>query len=211
MGDNPVRLGLVASLARPGGNVTGINFFVTELTTKRLGLLRELVPSAARVGVLVNPTQVTNTEVTLKDAETAARAAGLQIMVLNASTNSEINTVFAGFVRERPDALVVAADAFFTARRVQLALLAVLHRVPAIYPIRPFAQAGGLVSYGTSLRDALRQAGVYVGRILKGAKPADLPVVQASKFELVVNAETARALGLAVPPSLVARADEVIE
>ena len=211
MGDDPVRLKLVASLARPGGNVTGINFFVTELTAKRLGLLRELVPSAARVGVLVNPTQVTNTEVTLKDAETAARATGLQIMVLNASTNSEINTVFAGFVRERPDAMVVAADAFFTARRVQLALLAVLHRVPAIYPIRPFAQAGGLVSYGTSLPDAFRQAGVYVGRILKGAKPADLPVVQASKFELVVNAETARTLGLAVPPTLLARADEVIE
>src|SRR5262245_40549936 len=192
MGDDPVRLGLVDSLARPGGNVTGINFFVTELAEKRLELLRELVPSAARVGVLVNPTQVTNTDVTLKDVAAAARAIGLQIRTLNASTSGEINTIFAGFVRERPDAIFVGPDAFFSTRRVQLALLAVLHRMPAIYPIRLFTQAGGLVSYGTNLADGYRQAGTYIGRILKGAKPADLPVVQASKFELVLNAETAR-------------------
>jgi putative ABC transport system substrate-binding protein len=211
VGDDPVRLGLVASLARPAGNLTGINFFVTELAAKRLALLRELVPTATRVAVLVNPAEATNTETTLKDVETAAGALGLEIKKLNASTSREIDTTFETFVRERPDAIFVGADAFFTTRRVQLALLAVLRRVPAIYPVRPFAEAGGLMSYGTSLSDAYRQVGAYAGRILKGAKAADLPVVQASKFELVVNAATARMLGLTVPATLLATADEVIE
>jgi putative ABC transport system substrate-binding protein len=161
--------------------------------------------------VLVNPAEATNTEATLKDVETAAHAMGLQVKKLNASTSSEINVAFASFMRERPDAIVVGADAFFTTRRVQLALLAVLHRMPVVYPIRPFTEAGGLMSYGTSLTDAYRQAGVYTGRILKGAQPMDLPVVRATKFALVINAETARILGLDVPATLLATADEVIE
>jgi putative tryptophan/tyrosine transport system substrate-binding protein len=209
--DDPVRLGLVASLARPGGNLTGINFFAEELAAKQLELLRELVPAAARVAVLVNPANVAGTETTVRDVKAAARAKGLQIQVLNASTSREIDAAFATFVRERPDAIFVGPDAFFTARRLQLALLAVLHRVPAIYPVRPFAEAGGLMSYGASLMDAYRQVAVHTGRILKGAKVAELPVVQASKFELVINHQIARMLGLAVPPTLLATADEVIE
>jgi putative tryptophan/tyrosine transport system substrate-binding protein len=209
--DDPVRLGLVASLARPGGNLTGINFFAEELAAKRLELLRELVPAAARVAVLVNPANVAGTETTVRDVEAAARAIGLQIQVLNANISREIDAAFATFVRERPDAIFVGPDAFFTARRLQLALLAVLHRMPAIYPLRPFAEAGGLMSYGASLTGAYHQAGVHTGRILKGAKPADLPVVQSTKFELVINAQTARMLGLDIPPTLLARADEVIE
>ena len=180
------------------------------MTAKRLELLRELVPAAARVAVLVNPTSP-NTEATLRDVEAAARAMGLQIQVLNASTSGEINAAFATFVRERPDALFVGNDPFFTSRRVQLVHLAARHAVPATYSARQFAEVGGLMSYGANLTDAFRQVGVYTGRILKGAKPADLPVVQASKFELVINAETARMLGLTVPPTLLARADEVIE
>jgi putative ABC transport system substrate-binding protein len=211
IGDDPVRLGLVASLARPGGNVTGISFLVTELAAKRLALLRELVPAVTRIAVLVNPAEATNTEATLKDVETAARVIGVEIKRLNASSSSEINAAFATLVRERPDAIFVGVDAFYTARRVQLALLAMLHKIPVIYPIRPFVEAGGLMSYGTSLTDAYRQAGVYTGRILKGAKPVDLPVARATKFELVINAETAGMLGLTVPPSLLATADEVIE
>jgi len=211
IGDDPVRLGLVASLARPGGNMTGISFLVTELAAKRLALLRELVPAVTRIAVLVNPAEATNTEATMKDVETAARVMGLEIERLNASSSREINAAFATVVRERPDAIFVGVDAFYTARRVQLALLAMLHRIPVIYPIRPFAEAGGLMSYGTSLTDAYRQAGVYTGRILKGAKPVDLPVARATKFELVINAETARMLGITVPPSLLATADEVIE
>ena len=211
MGDDPVRLGLVASLARPGGNVTGVNFLVTELAAKRLALLRELVPAITRIAVLVNPAEATNTEATLKDVEAAARVMGLTVTALNASTSGEINGAFATVARERPDALLVAPDAFYTARRVQLALQAMLHRIPVIYPIRPFTEAGGLMSYGTRLTDAYHQAGIYAGRILKGAKPVDLPVVRATKFELVINAETARMLGLTVPPSLLATADDVIE
>jgi putative ABC transport system substrate-binding protein len=211
IGDDPVRLGLVASLARPGGNVTGISFLVTELSAKRLELLRELVPAVTRIAVLVNPAEATNTEAILKDVETAARVMGLAIKQLNASTSGEINAAFATLARERPDAIFVATDAFFTARRVQLALLAMLHRIPVIYPIRPFTEAGGLMSYGTSLTDTYRQAGVYAGRILKGAKPVDLPVARPTKFELVINAETARMLGLTVPTSLLATTDEVIE
>ena len=210
-GDDPVRLGLVASLARPGGNLTGINFFTAELAAKRLELLRELVPAATRVAVLVNPANATNTETTLRDVEPAARALGLQIHVLNASTSREIDAAFATFVRERPDALFVGPDPFFVSRRVQLANLAARYAVPMTSASRDFAEAGGLMSYGTNIADAYRQIGVYAGRILKGAKPADLPVVQASKFELVINAQTARMLGLTVPPMLLARADEVIE
>ena len=199
--EDPVRLGLVASLARPGGNLTGINFFNAELVAKRLELLRELVPAATRVAVLVNPANAATTETTLRDVEAAARAMGLQIQVLNASTNREIDAAFATLARERPDALFVGGDAFFTIRRVQLAQLATLHKIPAIYASREHAEAGGLLSYGTSFPDTYRQLGVYTGRILKGAKPADLPVVQASKFELVINAQTARMLGLTVPPA----------
>jgi putative ABC transport system substrate-binding protein len=209
--EDPVRLGLVASLARPGGNLTGINFFNAELVAKRLELLRELVPGATRVAVLVNPANATTTETTLRDAEPAAHAMGLQIQLLNASTNREIDAAFATLPRERPDALFVGGDAFFTVRRVQLAQLATLHKIPAIYASREHAEAGGLLSYGTSFPDTYRQLGTYTGRILKGAKPADLPVVQSSKFELVINAQTARMLGLEVPPTLLARADEVIE
>jgi putative ABC transport system substrate-binding protein len=211
VGDNPARLGLVASLSRPGGNATGINFFQSEVTAKRLGLLRELVPAAARVAVLVNPANATNTESTLRDVEIAARAIGLQIQVHSADTSREIDAAFATFVRERPDALFVGASPFFTSRRVQLIQLEARHAVPAAYASRQIVEAGGLMSYGASLTDAFRQLGVYAGRILKGAKPADLPVLQATKFELVINAQTARMLGLTVPATLLARADEVIE
>ena len=210
-GEDPVKLGLVASLARPGGNLTGVNLVISELTAKRLGLLRELVPGAARVAVLVNPANATNTETTLRDVEPAARAMGLQIQILKVSTSGEIEAAFATFVHERPDALFVGNDAFLTSRRVQLVHLATRHAIPATYTVRDFAEVGGLMSYGVNITDALRQVGVYAGRILKDAKPADLPVVQASKFELVINAVTARMLGLTVPPTLLARADEVIE
>jgi putative ABC transport system substrate-binding protein len=209
--EDPVKLGLVASLARPGGNLTGINFFNAELIAKRLELLRELVPTAIRVAVLVNPADATNSENALRDVNVAARAMGLQIQVLNAGTSGEINAAFATFVRERPDALFVGGDAFFNSRRVQLANLASRHAIPAAYAGRDFAEAGGLMSYGSNLTDAFRPIGVYTGRILKGAKPVELPVMQSSKFELVINAETARMLGLTVPPSLLATADEVIE
>ena len=209
--DDPVRLGLVASLARPGGNLTGINFVSGELVAKRLELLRELVPGAARVAVLVNPANAAQTESTLSDVEPAARAIGLQIQVLNASTSREIDAAFATFARERPDAVFVASTAYFTSRRVQLVQLAARHAIPATYVGRQYVEIGGLMSYGANLTDVWRQLGVYTGRILKGAKPADLPVVQASKFELVINHQTARMLGLTVPPTLLARADEVIE
>jgi putative ABC transport system substrate-binding protein len=209
--EDPVRLGLVASLARPGGNLTGINLFNAEITAKRLDLLRELVSGAARVGVLVNPTNATTTESTLRDVAVAARATGLQIKVLNASTSREIEAAFASFMRERPDVLFIASDPYFNSRRAQLVVLAARHTIPATYAQRDFVEAGGLMSYGTNIADAFRQIGVYAGRILKGANPADLPVVQASKFELVINLPTARALDLEVPPTLLARADEVIE
>jgi putative tryptophan/tyrosine transport system substrate-binding protein len=210
-GDDPVRLGLVASLARPGGNLTGVNFFASELAAKQLELLRELVPAATRVAVLANPANATVTEPTLRDVQPAARAMGLQIQVLNADSSREINAAFANFTRDRPDALFVGPGPFLVSRRVQLTQLAVLHRMPAIYPVRQYVEAGGLMSYGASLTDAFRQVGVYTGRVLKGTKPSDLPVVQSAKFELVINVETARMLGLTVPPSLLARADEVIE
>jgi putative ABC transport system substrate-binding protein len=208
--DDPVRLGLVASLARPGGNLTGVNIFNAELGTKRLELLRELVPTATRLAVLMDPSG-SSPEAALRDLETAARAMGLQIQALNASSSREINVAFAAFMRERPDALFVGSGPFVTIRRVQLALLAARHAVPAAYAGREHAEVGGLLSYGTSVADAYRQVGVYTGRILKGAKPADLPVVQSTKLDLVINAETARLLNLTVPPTLLARADEVIE
>jgi putative ABC transport system substrate-binding protein len=209
--EDPVKLGLVASLARPGGNATGVNFFNIELTAKRLELLRELVPGVARLAVLVNPANATNTETTLRDVHSAARAMGLQIQVLNAATSREIDAAFATFGRERPDALFVGQDGFFTSRRLQLANMAARHAVPMTSASRDIAEVGGLMSYGSNVTDAFRQIGVYTGRILKGAKPADLPVMQSTKFELVINAQTARMLDLNVPQALLATADEVIE
>jgi putative tryptophan/tyrosine transport system substrate-binding protein len=209
--EDPVRLGLVASLARPGGNATGINFFSQEVLPKRLELLHELVPGATRVAVLVNPAAISTTETTLRDVASASRARGLHIHVFNASTSREINAAFAAFARERPDALYVGGDAFFQVRRAQLVNLASRHAVPATYGGREFVLAGGLMSYGSDLSDAYRQVGLYAGRIIKGGTPADLPVVQATRFELVINAETARMLGLEISPMLLARADEVIE
>jgi putative ABC transport system substrate-binding protein len=209
--EDPVRLGLVASLGRPGGNLTGVNFFAVELAAKRLELLRELVPEANRIAVLVSPANTLVTAATLRDVETAARVGGLQIQILNANDSREIDAAFATFVNERPDALFVGTGPFFTSRRVQLVHLATRHAIAAVYGVRQFAEVGGLMSYGASLTDAFRQIGDYTGRILNGAKPADMPVLQSSRFELVINAQSARTLGLAVPPSLLARADEVIE
>ena len=211
VGEDPVRLGLVASLARPGGNLTGINFFTVELAAKRPESLHELVPSAIRIAVLVDPAFPTTTESILRDVETAGRAMGLQIQVLTSSTSGEINAAFAAIARARPDAIYSGISPFLIDRRVQLAQLAARHAIPAIYQDRLYAEAGGLISYGANLTDAYRQVEVYTGRILKGARPAELPVVQSSKFELVINAETARMLDLTVPPQLLARADEVIE
>ena len=211
VGIDPVRLGLVASLARPGGNLTGINILSTELAAKRLELLRALVPGATRIAVLVDPTNAAGTDSTLRDVGAAARALGLQIQVLNASTSLELDAAFAALVSERSDALLVGSTPFLFDRRVQLAQLAARHAVPAIYQDRHHAEVGGLMSYGASLVDAYRHVGVYAGRILKGAKPVDLPVVQSTKFELVINVPTARMLGLNVPQALLATADEVIE
>jgi len=210
VGDDPVRAGIVASLARPGGNLTGVNFLASELAAKRLELLRELVPGAVRIAVLVNPANP-NAETVLRDVKAAALAMGLQIQVHNIGTIGEIDTAFADFVRQPPHALFVGPDPFFRARRVHLALLAAHHRLPATYSLRDYAEAGGLMSYGASLNDAFRQVGTYVGRILKGEKPADLPVAQSTKFELVINLQPARMLGLTVPPTLLTTADVVIE
>jgi ABC-type uncharacterized transport system substrate-binding protein len=209
--EDPVKLGLVASLGRPGGNATGINFFTAEVNAKRLGFLRELVPAAVRVAMLMNPSSTINTSSTLAEVEPAARALGLQIQIFNASTSREIDAAFAALVPARPDALFVAPDGFFTSRRVQLAALAARHALPATYSVRDYVEVGGLTSYGANLTDTYRQLGVFAGRILKGAKPADLPVVQSTRFELVINAQIARMLGLTVPQSLLAVADEVIE
>ena len=209
--EDPVKLGLVASLARPSGNLTGINFFNAELGAKRLELLRTLVPGAARVAILVNPANAQTTETTLRDLEPAGRAMGLQLQVLNASSSRDIDKAFEALARDRPDAVFVSLDTSFADRRVQLVHLASRHVIPATYALRDFVEAGGLMSYGTNFVDAYRQAGAYTGRILKGAKPADLPVVQSSKFELVINHQTARILGLTVPQSLLVAADEVIE
>jgi putative tryptophan/tyrosine transport system substrate-binding protein len=211
VGEDPVRLGLVASLARQGGNATGVHFLNTELTAKRLELLRELVPGAARVAVLVNPRNATSTETTLRDVQSSAQTMGLQIQVLSAANSREIDAAFASLGREPADALFVAPDVFFTSRRVQLATLAATYRIPATYPSRQAVEAGGLMAYDSDRVGMYRQVGAYTGQILKGANPADLPVLQSTKFELVINLNTARALGLEVPPTLLARADEVIE
>src|SRR5499427_3708588 len=210
VGEDPVKLGLVASLARPGGNATGINFFNLEVSAKRLGLLHDLVPKAVRIAVLVNPANAPTTETALRDIPEAAHAIGLQIQVLNASTSREIEAAFATLVRDRADALFVAPDIFFVGRPVQFATLAAHHRVPAAYTQRAFVEAGGLMSYGTAITDMWRQVGVYTGQILKGVKPADLPVAQSTKFEFVINLQTARALGLEVPNSIQLLADQVI-
>jgi ABC-type uncharacterized transport system substrate-binding protein len=211
VGEDPVGLGLVASFAQPGGNLTGINFFLGELTAKRLELLHELVPAATRVAVLVNPTNAARAEYTIRDAEKAALATALQIKIFMASTSGEIHAAFENIARERPDALFVGSDPFFTIRRVQLATLAARYGLPSSFASRDNVEAGGLMSYGTNINDAFRQVGVYTGRILKGEKPGDLPVVQSTKFELVINPGTAKALGLDIPPMLLARADKVIE
>ena len=211
VGEDPVKLGLVTTLARPGTNMTGVNFFASELSAKRLGLLRELVPRAARVAVLINPTNPASAETTVKDVQAAAPALGFQVQIFNASTIGEIDAAYTNLVRERAEALLVAGDGFFNSRRLQLAMLAVRYAVPATYAVREYAEAGGLMSYGTSFADTFRQVGINCGRILKGAKPADLPVLQSTKFDLVINMQAARMLGLDVPPTLLARADEVIE
>ena len=211
VGGDPVELGLVASLARPGGNATGINFFNLEVTAKRLRLLHELVPKAVRIAVLVNPANAPSTEFTLRAVQEAAPAIGLQTQVLNATTIAEIDAVFAGFAGEHPDALFLAGDAFFLDRRVQFATLTARDRIPATGNESPFVKAGGLMSYGTDLAETFRQVGNYTGRVLKGEKPADLPVQQPTKFELAINLTTARAIGIIVPDQLLALADEVIE
>jgi len=209
-GEDPVKLGLVESLARPGGNLTGINFFSAELVAKRLELLHELMPAATRIAALVNPSNPVS-EPTVRDLQTAAQVMGLQIHILNASSIREIEAAFGDLARERPGALYVPIEPLFTARRVHLAQLAARHAIPAVYGARDYVEVGGLISYGTSLTDGYRQLGVYSGRVLKGSKPSELPVLQSSKFELVINAATARMLDLTVPPTLIARADEVIE
>jgi putative ABC transport system substrate-binding protein len=211
VGDDAVKLGLVSSLARPGGNLTGVNFFGSEVVSKRLELLRELIPGVERLAVVVNPSNATVSEATVRDVEAAARGMGVHVQVFNAGTSREIDAAFANLVRERSDAVFVSGDAFLTSRRVQLATLAARYMIPSSFSQREVTEAGGLMSYAANFRDTYRQVGVYTGRILKGAKPAELPVVQSSKFELVINAQTARMLGLNVPDKLLALADEVIE
>jgi putative ABC transport system substrate-binding protein len=211
VGDDPVRLGLVTSLARPGGNLTGVNFFNTELAAKQLELLHELVPRATRVALFVNPANVANAESIEKGALPAGRAIGLQLQILRVSTNREIETTFETLAREPPDALFVSSDGFFNSRRVQFVQRAAHHRLPAIYSGREYSEIGGLISYGTNIAEAYRQVGIYAGTILKGAKPADLPVVQSTKLELIINAPTARMLSLTVPQTLLVAADDVIE
>jgi putative ABC transport system substrate-binding protein len=209
--DDPVKFGLVESLARPGGNATGINYLTAELVSKRFGLLRELVPSATRIAVLINPADVQTSESTRRDAQSAAAGFGLQVEFFEARTSDEIDTAFDTIGAARPHALFVGPGAFFNARRVQLSTLAARHAIPAAYSVRDYAEAGGLMSYGTNIADMFRQVGVYTARVLKGEKPADLPVVQAVKFEFVINLRTARSLKLAVPQSILVAADEVIE
>ena len=209
--EDPVRLGLVANLARPDGNATGVNFFVAEVVAKRLRLLHDMVPKAVRVAVLVNPSNVSTTEATLRVVQEAARAIGVQTEIVNATTISEIDAAFASFARERPDALFVAPDGFFASRAVQFATLTARDKIPAAFTERDTVAVGGLMSYGSDIADMYRQVGLYTGSILKGTKPADLPVLQSTKFEFVINLQTARALGIEVPSGLLAIADEVIE
>jgi len=211
VGEDPVKLGLVASLARPGGNATGINFLLQEVVAKRLAILLELQPKPSRIAVLLNPADAPVAETTLREVQEAARASALPIHILNASTNSEIDAAFAALASERADGLFVASSNYFHSRRVQLAVLAARYRVPVILPQRDFVEAGGLMSYGTDITDSIRQVGIYAGKVLKGAKPADLPVAQSTKFEFVINLQTARSLGIDVPATLLTRADKVIE
>jgi putative ABC transport system substrate-binding protein len=211
VGEDPVKLGLVESFNRPGGNATGINFFASEVVAKRLGVLHDLIPKAVRIAVLINPANAPNAETMVRDIPEAARPLGLQTQILNASTSREIEAAFATLVRDRADALFVAPDGFFSSRRVQFATLAAHYRVPASQALREFVDVGGLMSYGVDILDVFRQVGVYTGQILKGAKPADLPVVQSTKFELVINMQTARLLGIEVPNSIQLIADEVID
>ena len=211
VGSDPVQDGLVASLARPGGNITGVTLITSELGAKRLGLLRELVPSAALIAVLLNPDQARTSQQQSRDIEAAAGAIGQRIVMLSASNDPELETAFATLKQAQAGALVIMPDPFFTTQRERLIALAGRHAIPAVYDSREYASAGGLISYGTRYTDTYRQAGVYTGRILKGTKPADLPVLQPTSFELVINLKTAKALGLEVPPTLLARADEVIE
>jgi len=211
VGEDPVRLGLVASLARHGGNATGINFFTSEVVAKRLRLLHDMVPKAVRVAVLVNPANASIAESTLREVQEAAPAIGLQIQILNATTIGEIDAAFATLERDRPDALFVGPDAFFASRAVQFATLTARDRIPATYALRDFVAAGGLMSYGADFTDSFRSVGVYTGQILKGAKPADLPVLQSTKFEFAINLQTARQLAIEVPPAVLSIADDVIE
>jgi ABC-type uncharacterized transport system substrate-binding protein len=210
-GTDPVQAGIVASLSRPGGNVTGVNYMAAELGAKRLGVLHEMVPAATRIGLLVNRTNPISAESVITDIERAASATGRHIDIHNAGTSSEIETAFTALAENRTDALVVGADPFLLERRVQLVLLATRHLLPTVYPQRPFVEVGGLVSYAASDLIRYREVGIYTGRILKGEKPADMPVVQPTKFELVVCLPAARAIGIVVPPSLLAQADEVLE
>ena len=211
VGNDPVQLGLAASLSRPGGNLTGIDIFTSQLVAKRLEVLRDLLPKATQIGVLVNPADAGATATQLKEVDAAARAMGLQIKVYNADTRAEIDAAFEAMGRDRPDAVFAGSTGFLNGRRVQLAQLSAFYRLPAIYALRDFVEVGGLISYGSDIIDSFRQAGRYVGRILKGAKPAELPIIKAAKFELVINAQTARMLGLTVPSSLLGRADEIID
>jgi putative tryptophan/tyrosine transport system substrate-binding protein len=211
VGEDPAQLGLVSSLARPTGNLTGINLFANELEAKRLELLHELIPQAVRIAVFVNPGDVRYTENTLEHVGNAARARGMQVRVLRTRTPREIDEAFTTFTEDRPDAVFIGAAPFLNARRVQLSQLAAFHRLPATYTFRDSVEAGGLMSYGPSIFDAYRQSGIYAGRLLRGAKPSDLPVMQVSKFELAINLRTARLLGLTVPQALLATADEVID
>jgi len=209
--EDPVKLGLVANLARPGGNATGVNFFVSEVVRKRLGLLRDLIPRAVRIAVMINPGNAATAEATLREVQKAADALGLQIHVVNASTSDEINAAFATISHERAEALFLGPDAFFNSRRVQLVTLSARDRIPTVYGTRDYVEVGGLMSYGTNITDSFSQAGVYVGKILNGTKPAELPVIQSTKFEFVINLQTAKALSLDVPSGLLLAADEVIE
>lgn len=208
---DPVQVGLVQSLNRPGGNITGVYFLTTELVAKRLALMHEMAPWIARVAVLVNPTNAATAEPTMRDVAIVCRALGLGMQVFYASTRAEIDAAFAALVSWRPDALFVGPDAIFNFQRVQLVTLAAHHALPASYPLREFPEDGGLMSYGPDVADSFRQAGLYVGRILKGDKPSDLPVVQPTRYELVINLKTAKALKIEVPPMLLSGADEVIE
>ena len=209
--DDPVKVGLVASLARPGGNLTGVNFFNLELAAKRLEVLHELVPAATRIAVLVNPANARNADSAVQATQAAGRAIGLQTQIVHATTSREIDAAFATMARDRPDALFVGGDSLFNTRRQQLALLAARHAIPAAYSSRDYAEAGGLMSYGTDVTDANHQLGLYAGRVLKGEKPAEMPVIQSAKFELVINMQTARILGITVPQSLQVAADELID